>query len=184
MIELAQILESSKYSTLPFDDNSLNNTLNKIINFANLEKGWNFGNGDSFDGEIIRASIIISSQMKSCGFFQTDAFPGNNGEIMLTIYDKDKYFEFILKSKNDISYTYEVNDTIKEEENKLSLAQVLTLISEKGKKTHSWNTFELSIPKDIGTEENIVSLVSRSKITADQYPLLAESAWRPKYVLM
>ncbi|MEZ4733902.1 MAG: hypothetical protein R3E79_42970 [Caldilineaceae bacterium] len=41
------------------------------------------------------------------GFHETDAFPGLNGEVMVTVYQGSDYWEFTLEPTETITFVYE-----------------------------------------------------------------------------
>lgn len=64
----------------------------KVRTFSELKKGWHFGHeGQPFLCETIFEAAKFAEAMERQGF-STDAFPGLNGEIRVTIYDP--YYEF------------------------------------------------------------------------------------------
>src|SRR2546425_6692048 len=66
----------------------------KIWNFRDLADGWHCGEGVQFKDRDIFDAIDLHSEMLNYGFFETDAFPGFNGEIQITLYSGKDYFEF------------------------------------------------------------------------------------------
>jgi len=84
-------------------------TEKKIQSFKKLEKGWLFGEGISFDESIIDKAIILNREVLKHGF-KTNAFPGIKGEIQITVYFLNHYFEFIIEPDMNITFVYEIDD--------------------------------------------------------------------------
>lgn len=93
-----------------------NPTEEKIKSFAGLKKGWHYGEGISISDELLDECLKFHRALNEFGFKETDAFPGLNGEIRITIYDSNCYIEFTFNTLNDIDYCLEING--KEEESK------------------------------------------------------------------
>lgn len=61
-------------------------TAAKIKSFGSLPDGWHYGDGGSAPSVIVRKALNRLYQFLMVGFFETDAFPGPNGQIMVTAY--------------------------------------------------------------------------------------------------
>lgn len=57
----------------------------KIKSYAELESGWNFGAGAPFEDDTIRRALQVERNLRNRGF-ETDAFPGDDGEISVCYY--------------------------------------------------------------------------------------------------
>ena len=82
----------------------------KILEFEKLEEGWHYGEGTSIKKEIIEKALKLDKKAYDCGYFETDAFPGIDGEIVFTIYDENDYFEFIIENNGIVTYVHEYKD--------------------------------------------------------------------------
>jgi hypothetical protein len=82
-------------------------TIDKIQSFAKLHPGWSFGEGIEFEPAILNKALQLAKTAHTLGFQETDAFPGLNGEIMVTVYQRDDYWEFTLSPKETITFVYE-----------------------------------------------------------------------------
>jgi hypothetical protein len=83
-----------------------NQTKEKIIEFTKRETGWHFGTGGPALFEIANQAIIIAN-IASYFDFETDAFPGVDGEIMVTVYHNHDYLEFICEVDNSVVFVHE-----------------------------------------------------------------------------
>jgi hypothetical protein len=120
------------YAALGAPSGGILRTLEKIQSFRNNVPGWHYGQGvPANDTVISRASAIVLS-MALAGIEETSAFPGIDGEIMVTGYDGAHYYEAIVETDGSISLTYEFQDAEKfskermpEEEATTKLQQLL-----------------------------------------------------------
>ena len=99
-------------STLSFQTNisALQTTKRKIREFKELAQGWHFGEGVPIEQSILDAGIALNREAIRLGFLETDAFPGINGEVMLTIYSDDHYLEFTLETDSNVTFYREKDD--------------------------------------------------------------------------
>jgi len=96
-------------SFFPFYVNS-HPTEEKIRGFKELQDGWHYGEGVSFDDTILDDAISLNQEAINLAFFDTDAFPGLDGEIMLTIYWGEHYLEFTLEPNGCATFYREESD--------------------------------------------------------------------------
>ena len=89
------------------DKNNFSLIQNKIIDFKNLERGWCYGEGEPFNDAIINKALELHNEILEKDFIETDAFPGINGEVMLTAYYAEYYFEFTVNLDQSVSIFYE-----------------------------------------------------------------------------
>lgn len=87
-------------------------TIKKIEGFRELKEGWNFGEGEPFNDNIIDQAKFINKEIIEYGFLETDAFPGSSGEIMVTLYYDDKYLEFTVEPDCTITFAKEKDKEI------------------------------------------------------------------------
>jgi hypothetical protein len=84
-----------------------NDITNKIRSFADLPEGWHFGAGRSPSAAMISKALAWNDKLRRLGFVATDAFPGANGEIMVTGYEGAHYVEILLEIDGTVSFVYE-----------------------------------------------------------------------------
>jgi hypothetical protein len=84
-----------------------NDTANKIRSFADLPDGWHFGAGRSASALMISRALGWQDKLRRFGFAITGAFPGANGEIMVTGYEGVHYVEILLETDATVSLVYE-----------------------------------------------------------------------------
>src|SRR5580704_1477234 len=64
----------------------LSRTKDKIRSFRNLPQGWNYGRGGPAAEQTVQIAQDYLWMFMTLGFVETDAFPGVDGEIMVTAY--------------------------------------------------------------------------------------------------
>ncbi len=82
-------------------------TIEKIQSFVQLQPGWSFGEGIGFAQNTLNKAIQLAKSAYTLGFHETDAFPGLNGEVMITVYQSCEYWEFTLQPTETITFVYE-----------------------------------------------------------------------------
>lgn len=75
----------------------------KITEFTKLAAGWNFGAGKEFLDRVIIQAKQADNLLVQLLAAPTDAFPGSNGEIMVTAYKDDYYLEYTLHGGDEFS---------------------------------------------------------------------------------
>jgi hypothetical protein len=137
-----------------------NPTLLKLKSFLILDKGWHFGKGVPPTLQVVKnATQMVEQALIS--LFDTDVFPGIDGEIMITVYHKEHYLEFTIEPNGTVIFVHEINDddiTCKEG---LTFDQSLLKLNEFSEQI--WNTSALST-KCIMTIGNRTSKAWPSKI--------------------
>lgn len=79
----------------------------KLRAFANLQKGWDYGAGESIPQETIATALSWCNFLRSLRLFDIDAFPGGSGEILLGIQHDEHYIEVIIEPDNTISLAHD-----------------------------------------------------------------------------
>jgi hypothetical protein len=83
--------------------------IRKIYSFLKLPKGWHYGSGGPPSISIVKKALKIA-EMALLSVFDADACPGVEGEIMVSIYHKEHYLEFIIEPDQSVTFTHEIND--------------------------------------------------------------------------
>ncbi|HET6402842.1 MAG TPA: hypothetical protein VFH95_15765 [Candidatus Kapabacteria bacterium] len=128
-----------------FSNNSIQK---KISSFAELKKGWHFGEGVGPTNKIIRDALALHREILMRGFSKTGAFPGVGGEIRLTIYDyngeNNEYHEFTFESNGTLTYVHEAEGKEDVELPDLDLDNVRKILAELKTSKFEWFSSELS----------------------------------------
>jgi hypothetical protein len=82
----------------------------KIRSFSDLADGWHFGEGGPISEKVISVALALSKYARELNFSEIDAFPGVNGEILLTLYYGDYVLELTVESDLSINVVMEVGD--------------------------------------------------------------------------
>ncbi|MGE5446246.1 MAG: hypothetical protein ACM3SR_16895 [Ignavibacteriales bacterium] len=115
---------------------------------------------------------------------ETDAFPGTNGEIMLTVYYHNYYLEFTIEPSRHITFYREMDRVEISYQEGLSIENAKTKIMEFWNEI--WKSSVYSISKNTTIDESVGLLASHSKTVQEQtqgFPLLAGSAYRRRAIL-
>lgn len=116
----------------------------KLDRFGELEPGWDHGEGMVFTGSVLRDARSLIQEATQWAFFDTDAFPGPNGEVMVTVYSGEDYLEFILEPDGSVTVCREKGDKQVHYQEGLSLHDAKSEIRRLRKATTVWNTSESS----------------------------------------
>ena len=83
--------------------------IKKLKSFKELKNGWYYGEGIKFSGRRINNVEKIINLLLENKFTELDIFPGIDGEIRITIYADQHYYELTFESNNTITFIYEIN---------------------------------------------------------------------------
>lgn len=86
-------------------------TAEKITSFRSLPVGWHYSQGGPLSDNVINKALQIDSYYRQLGFTATDAFPGADGELMITAYRGPHCIETVISSDARYSVTHERDDT-------------------------------------------------------------------------
>lgn len=82
----------------------------KIESFRSLPVGWHYGQGGPLSVDVVNKALQIDAYYRQLGFTTTDAFPGANGELMITAYRGPHCIETIISTDLRYSVTHERDD--------------------------------------------------------------------------
>ena len=63
-------------------------TIAKIHHFATFKKGWHYTEGEVFEQSVLDKAVDLAEYATGLEF-ETDAFPGTGGGVMITLYWDD-----------------------------------------------------------------------------------------------
>lgn len=103
---------SIKYMTFSFIRVSdlVSGTSQKIASFVSLPVGWHYGQGGPLSDIAINKALQIDSYYRRLGFTATNAFPGADGELMITAYRGQHCIETVISRDLRYSVMYERDD--------------------------------------------------------------------------
>ncbi len=156
----------------------MNKTMKKILRFREYSEGWNYGRGKTFSDDAIESALAIEILLRRVGILETDAFPGSDGDIMVTGYEGSLYWELTLEWDNTVTFITEKDDRIVGEREGLSLSEaiseILSLENREEITEELWkddNSFAFSISKDNMTTGRIDLKASfLSQMNKVEYP--------------
>ena len=119
----------------------------KIKSFLELSDGWHFSDGETPSIDVIEQAIKLHNTLVEVGLSQTDAFPGIDGEVRVTAYTRNSYYEFTIDKYFHVTFVYEINNRVQVFEEDLSINDAILRIRYWGLR---WASFESST-KDIMT---------------------------------
>jgi hypothetical protein len=128
-------------------------TIRKIRSFLRFPPGWNYGEGNAFDEHIINSAIELHKIILSLAFNETDAFPGTDGSIIVTVYHGDYCLEFTIKANGNIYYVLELNDAAIHQEENLTLPQAKDILRQF--RRERWRPFDSSTFGTTTVAENV-----------------------------
>ena len=127
-------------------------TIRKIRNFLRFTPGWNYGEGSTFDEHVINRAIEVHKSIISLAFYETDAFPGTDGSVMVTAYYSNYSLEFTIDANGNIRYILELNDAAIHQEENLTLAQIKDILRQF--RRERWRPFDSSTFDTMTVAEN------------------------------
>lgn len=111
------------------------NTAETIKSFLNLPKGWLYTRGVPFKQKTVDLALEIEEYARALQL-DTEAFPGENGEIVLSIYPpKYQYpavdnLDFEIETTGEIFFSKTVDDTYVEIGRPVEMYEVYKLIDQ------------------------------------------------------
>ena len=100
----------------------------KLQSFRELEVGWRFGEGIPTPSNIYNLAIQIDSYIFDKDLFETDYFPGIDGEVSIKIYEENHIFEFTVEVDCSITFVHESNKEETEYLEDLTLNEALSKV--------------------------------------------------------
>ena len=123
-------------------------TEKKIRRFGKLESGWHYGEGVPFQQSVLDGAISLNREAIRLAFYETDVFPGTDGEIMLVVYYGDRNLGFIFERDGSVTFCHEKgNEEICYQEG-LSSQDARTKIAEFREKTWKESGFLVGSPSE------------------------------------
>lgn len=116
----------------PKRENMETSTRKKLQGFGSLNDGWGFGEGVAFQPQVLNKASQLVRSANALGFEETDAFPGLNGEIMVTLYSGQHYWEFTIEADESVTFVYEVGNETRVYEDGLPFEFAVSMITNIG----------------------------------------------------
>jgi hypothetical protein len=157
-------------------------TVKKIEQFRDLPVSWHYGDGQAARLDTIDRAKEIFNQYTQMGFTVTDAFPGRDGEIMVTAYKDNYYIECVVETDGTYSVVGERDKDVLVDSAHLDEGKTIAEITQIAKRI--WNIFGLYIlSTSIKGVMNLRALHSETPHTMGRPPYFYANAWtEPKVV--
>lgn len=152
-----------------------NDFIKKIKEFANLPKGWHYGDGVAPSTSTIEIASQIGQESQSAGFEYIDAIPGIEGEIQVLCYSESIRAEINIYSDGKIDLILENNGNLISYLENLDLANVISKLKSRGglwQYLFTFSTHYTIYPGNIGSP----ALLSNHQMRMAESQLFARSA--------
>ena len=117
---------------------TIQETIQKIREFADLPNGWHFGNGVAPPQPMIEQAILFVNYGRLLGLTRANAFPGVNGEVEIRFYEGERMLETTIEADNSLTIAEDRNDTQTAFDEGMSVTHAYERIS-------AWTSSDLSI---------------------------------------
>lgn len=109
---------------------TIEETEDKIRGFVMLPDGWHYGEGRAPSKMVIYQALLLCTEARSIGFDESNAFPGIEGEIMITFYLGTTYLELSLENNGTITFVHEEDTKEIKYEEGLSFDEVVSRLED------------------------------------------------------
>jgi hypothetical protein len=154
----------------------------KIYEFESLMDGWCYGEGKSLAQATINSAEEIFYVLFKLGIDKTDAFPGLDGEIRVTGYDNEHYFELTVEDSGLVTYLYEKDEQEEKYFEDIGLTVAIEKITDDIKKIKSCQNLLEHYIQSIGIKKEIDSRVwhSNHPVMVGGSPFFVQYALNPR----
>ncbi len=105
-------------------------TEKKIREFQDLPEGWHYGDGHPLSYEVFNEALELHRFLLQLGFTKTDAFPGVEGDISITVYKQENYICVNINLDLTADIIVEINDVEVLDIENIALSEVRRYIME------------------------------------------------------
>jgi hypothetical protein len=140
----------------------LSSTQSKITGFLKLPVGWHYGKGRAPSKDFVAKALVYVSFYNLLGIEKTDAFPGIDGEIMVTGYYGTNVIETTLELDGTFRFCHEKGDVEIKYQEALSASGLSELLLSAAPETEceKWYSSGLSTPTTTLITTQVVSKTS------------------------
>ncbi len=118
-------------------------TQEKLISFAYLPIGWNFNSGLPAEQQALKTAFALLDALVGAGFKDTDAFPAEDGSVMVSAYVGAESYDFDVKVGGTITIAHTREDEDLFYQEGMQLESVKKKIKEFA--LQKWFTYDYSI---------------------------------------
>jgi hypothetical protein len=146
----------------------------KVLSFLKLAPGWHFGEGVPPSRERVNKALSLVQHADWWGL-ETDAFPGIDGEVRVTIYCEEDYLEFTIEKDESIIFYQESGSTVLTPDETVTFEDALKKIRLLG--SEIWrNTSESSTQSTSTSKKSDGKVLHLRAPQAAEFPLFLKSA--------
>ena len=91
-------------------EGNMTETERKLQRFRQFKAGWHYGEGERINRDCIEKALALHREIDRTLSLKTNAFPGLCGEVVLTAYSGDHYWEFIFETDGTLTLCHEMED--------------------------------------------------------------------------
>jgi len=131
-------------------------TVAKIRSFGGLQVGWHYGTGKAPPSWIVATALNYLYQLMMLGFSETDAFPGPDGQIMVTAYIRKHCIEVTVETDGTLTIAHQVDGhdvSFKPEvtaaQANLELGRIVGELEREKCSTFGWSILSIMIPEPV-----------------------------------
>ncbi len=139
-----------------------NKTQAKLLSFAYLPIGWNFNRGVPAEQQALKTAFALLEALVDAGFKDTDAFPAEDGSVMVSAYVGAESYDFDVKVGGTITVVHTRRDEDLFYQEGMQPESVKKKIKEFA--LQKWPTYDYSIFSDTTLKDRKSLLVMPSKI--------------------
>jgi hypothetical protein len=151
-------------------------TVKKIDTFGVLPVGWHYGVGRPANASTVARAKDIFNQYVQTGFLTTDAFPGKDGEIMVTGYKDNFYVECVVETDGSYSVVGERDKDVILESSGTDEGHAINAIVKIARQ--AWNIFaSYTLSTSTQGETNLKALHLKTLLTTGQHQYYYADAW-------
>jgi len=164
-------------------------TRNKIVGFAYLPTGWNFGKGVPAKEQAVKDALDLLDDLEKAGFEKTDAYPGEGGSVMVSAYALPDYYDFDVGTNGTITVAHARRDEDEDifyEEN-MSVEEAQSKIKEFALQQWPTSDCSTSVTTTVETKDDSKVVPSKAPMMVLVFPLSAtnaQSAPQAEYALI
>lgn len=133
-------------------------TIEKIWSFLSLPQGWCFGHGSPAAYLIAIYAANIVSLLNSYEILKTDAFPAEDGSILVTGYVDDYTVEVYCETNGSFEFVVEHND---EETEHIPCDSIESVWQELKQRIYQWRRSRDCSTQNIMTKQSVVTEAQR-----------------------
>ncbi|MGE0885636.1 MAG: hypothetical protein AB7P14_18975 [Blastocatellales bacterium] len=151
-------------------------TRDKLISFAYLPLGWNFGEGVPAKELPLKRAFAILEALENIGFYYTDAYPGLDGGILLSAYALPDYYDFKINLDGYVNVIHTRGEEDLFSQEAMSITQVINKIKEFASQKCPTSDYSTSAFTTARNSDDSRVLLLQTPVPLQGSPLLTSTA--------